>query len=128
MHDLAFYNVGCDDPRGLRRVVVLARRCVRRLLRPIFLRQVELFQHILETQAALADRCDQHEQAVQVLMQRIDHMDVQLQATLAFGWDYVALVRRLAILEDRVEALMAEREARESSAGTASPESCAKVA
>ena len=26
---------------------------------------------------------------------------------LAFGWDYVAMARRLAILEDRVETLLA---------------------
>jgi hypothetical protein len=29
-----------------------------------------------------------------------------MQSAVAFGWDYVALTRRLAILEDRVEALM----------------------
>ena len=37
----------------------------------------------------------------------------KLPATLAFGWDYVAMVRRLAILEEHVDTLLAEREGAE---------------
>ncbi len=105
--DLAFYNVGCEDPRGPRRVVVLARRALRRVLRPIFQRQVALFQ-------ALCDRLDAAERddaslraELATLARRQDDLNEQTQATIAFGWDYVAMVRRLAALEDRVEALTA---------------------
>ena len=45
MSDLAFYNVGCES-RGLKRAVVPLRRLLRRVLRPIFLRQVEILQEI----------------------------------------------------------------------------------
>ena len=84
MRDIAFYNVGISDLKGFRRVVIPFRRLLRRLLRPIFLRQVELFGQ-LDT--------------------RQDLLEEQVKATLAFGWDYVALTRRLAALEDQVSAL-----------------------
>jgi hypothetical protein len=80
--ELAFYNVGCQEPRGARRVVVPFRRLLRRVLRPIFVRQD--LEHISQRQFHLAE---------------------QLQGSVALGWDYVATVRRLAALEDRVEAL-----------------------
>lgn len=44
MIDLAFYNVGCEDARGKRVVSVGLRRAVRRILRPIFVRQTELYR------------------------------------------------------------------------------------
>jgi hypothetical protein len=103
--DLAFDSAGIQEPRGARRVVVPARRALRRLLRPVFQRQAELFQH-------LSDRLDATEAADRGLRADLDALAArqqqageQLQATVAFGWDYVALVRRLAVLEDRVEAL-----------------------
>lgn len=109
--DLAFYNAGCEQPRGARRVVVLVRRVLRRILRPIFSRQVEILQH-------LCDRLDRQDEERQVLRKdldevtrRDDQLALQTQAAMSFGWDYVAMVRRLAVLEDRVEALVAHAEA-----------------
>jgi hypothetical protein len=103
--ELAFYNVGCQEPRGARRVVVPFRRLLRRVLRPIFVRQVEILN-------SLCDRLDQDEHATRTLRadlehisQRQFHLAEQLQGSVALGWDYVATVRRLAALEDRVEAL-----------------------
>lgn len=107
MTDLAFYEAGCDDPRGLRRILVLARRALRRILRPIFQRQVVLLQAILDRLDA-ADRTDAATRAdLDALARRHDDLNEQIQATIAFGWDYVALVRRVACLEDRVESLTA---------------------
>lgn len=110
MRDLAFYNAGCHEPRGARRAVVPVRRALRRVLRPIFQRQVEIFQN-------LCDRLDAAERADHALRERLDVLSgrqdafaEQVQTTIAFGWDYVAMVRRLAVLEDRVEALAARAE------------------
>ena len=102
MPDLAFYNAGTEPARGLKRAVVPARRALRRVLRPIFARQVEILQSICDRieAAEAADRG--HRAEVDAHLARVDE---QLQMTLAFGWDYAALVRRLATLEDRVEAL-----------------------
>ena len=46
MDDVAFYDAGCQSPRGFRRIVIPFRRVLRRLLRPIFLRQAELLQQL----------------------------------------------------------------------------------
>ncbi|MBX6313213.1 MAG: hypothetical protein IRY99_09910 [Isosphaeraceae bacterium] len=110
MSDLHFYNVGCHEPRGLRRAVIPVRRALRRVLRPIFLRQVQIFQSLCDRLDA-AERADQELQAqIDGLARRQSQLADQLQATAAFGWDYVAMVRRLAALEDRVEALTARSE------------------
>ncbi len=44
------------------------------------------------------------------LRRRQEEQAAKLPATLAFGWDYVAMVRRLAILEEHVDALLAARD------------------
>jgi hypothetical protein len=110
--DLAFYNAGCDEPTGRRRLIVPVRRVLRRILRPIFQHQVQLFQ-------ALCVRLDAAELADRELRTDLDNLTArhdrivdQMHATVAFGWDYVAMTRRMATLEDRVEALLAERETR----------------
>ncbi|MEO6809438.1 MAG: hypothetical protein ABI353_10055 [Isosphaeraceae bacterium] len=108
MSDLAFYNVGCGEAKGMRRLVVLARRGVRRILRPIFLRQVELFQSLCNRLDAAERRDAEHRHELDHLTRRQDHLGDQMQHTMAFGWDYVALVRRVAVLEDRLEALAAQ--------------------
>ena len=118
MRDLAFFNAGCHEPRGARRAVVPFRRLVRRLLRPIFQRQVVLYQELHD----LIDRLEQENRMlrshtevqlgtqVERLDGRHDALAAQMQTTIALGWDYVATVRRLAVLEDRVEALMAAQD------------------
>lgn len=105
MPDLAFYNAGCLEPRGLRRAVVPVRRLLRRLLRPIFLRQVELFQHLIARldadETSLRGACED----VERLSKRQDDLEERVETVLAFGWDYVAMVRRLAVLEDQLAIL-----------------------
>jgi hypothetical protein len=91
VRDLAFYNAGYHETKGIRRVVLPFRRALRRVLRPIFLRQVELYQEI------------DHE--LNDLSRRQDELAEQLKTTLAFGWDYVAMVRRLAVLEDQIASV-----------------------
>jgi|GEM_PF-1938645 len=126
MQDFAFYNVGCHDAKGPRGLLVLVRRGLRRILRPIFLRQVELFRY-------LADQIEAHEHRIfagkvegEAAKARLNALDgrhdelaarqdqfaarqeelaEQVQTTIAFGWDYVALVRRLATLEDQIAAM-----------------------
>ena len=94
--ELAFYNVGCQEPRGARRVVVPFRRLLRRVLRPIFVRQVEILN-------SLCDRLDQDEHASRALRadlehisQRQFHLAEQLQGSVALGWDYRTLNEGLA--------------------------------
>ena len=110
MRDLAFYNAGCQDPRGARRVVVSLRRLVRRVLRPIFQRQVGLYQELFDH----VDRLERENHALRAQVERFDRrhdaLDARMQATVALGWDYVATVRRLAVLEDRVESLASARD------------------
>jgi len=85
MRDLAFYEAGCHNINGIRRVVIPFRRLLRRLLRPIFLH--------LDNQLKSLDR-------------RQNQLDRDLKAVLGMGWDHVAIARRLAVLEDHVEALL----------------------
>ncbi|AGA25883.1 hypothetical protein [Singulisphaera acidiphila] len=145
MQDFAFYNAGSHDLKGPRGLLVMVRRLMRRVLRPIFLRQVEIFQY-------LADRLDNHENRVfalridadamkrqhQALAQELgqqnealahrqdllsgrqDELADQIQTTMAFGWDYVAMVRRLATLEDQL-ALLTGSTANSSDDGDAHP-------
>jgi hypothetical protein len=108
--DLAFYNAGCGGLKGPKKAIIPFRRALRRVLRPIFQRQVDILQH-------LCDRLDGDDREIRGLRTDLDHLTrrhehaaSQIQATMAFGWDYVAMARRLAILEDRVEALMARAE------------------
>ncbi len=104
MTDYAFYNDLGPSPTGPKRVLTVVRRAFRRVLRPIFVRNAEIL-------AAHGLRHDAAESSIKDLHTRIDRTNDQLQATIAFGWDYVAMARRLAALEDRVEALTARDEA-----------------
>ncbi len=105
MRDLAFYNAGCQETRGVRRAVVPLRRALRRLLRPIFHRQVELFQEIWHRLDHMDHSLHALHHEVHNLSRRQDGLEEQLKTTLAFGWDYVATVRRLAIMEDQIALL-----------------------
>jgi hypothetical protein len=96
MRDYHFYNYGYTEPTGFRRIAIPFRRLLRRLLRPMFERQVDL--------------CRQLDADIHTLSARQDRLHHQLEATSAFNCDYIAMVRRLAALEEHVEALL-EREA-----------------
>ncbi|WP_169979989.1 hypothetical protein [Tautonia rosea] len=88
MRDFAFYNTGINDAKGPKRVLGLARRLVRRLLRPMFFHQEVLYRD---------------------LQAQIDHLSGQVEAlsqrsatTDAFRWDSLAMARRLASIEDHL--------------------------
>jgi hypothetical protein len=98
VRDLAFYNTGCDAPAGKRALLVPPRRLLRRLLRPFFQRQVDLYRELHE-------RIDAIEHALHTIRERQDRLAAETFAGVALGWDHVALSRRLACLEDAVEAL-----------------------
>lgn len=87
MRDYKFYAAGMD-PARFRWVVVPGRRLVRRLLRPVFYRQEELF-------AELGAEIDD-------LKAEIDRLSHELEGLKGLGWDHVAVTRRLATLEDRI--------------------------
>ena len=97
MPDYSFYDAGCVAPKGLARVVVLFRRLLRRLLRPIFLRQAALFQE-------LGSRIEE-------VAGRLGGLDQRQERLEAFECDGTALARRLAVLEDRLEALLSRERA-----------------
>jgi hypothetical protein len=111
--DLAFYNVGCERPRGIRLLVVVPRRILRRILRPIFHRQVELlrelFHRLYATELAV-ERVERRQDELREgltrdLGRRQDELDEKLQTLVAMGWDHVAVARRLAALEDQIAVL-----------------------
>ncbi len=127
MDHLAFYNVGSQPSAGGSKLKTWVRRQFRRVLLPVSQRLVEIL-------ASLCHRLDVAEHEVRDLKAQLDdlrqrHDDhaAKLPATMAFGWDYVAMVRRLAVLEEHVDALLlardaakAEAEAKAESVGLAS--------
>ncbi|HEV3121200.1 MAG TPA: hypothetical protein VGY53_04830, partial [Isosphaeraceae bacterium] len=44
------------------------------------------------------------------IAQLMEAQYAEIQSVLAFGWDHAALVRRVAVLEDRLETLMGRLE------------------
>jgi hypothetical protein len=46
------------------------------------------------------------DQRQEQLDRRQEQLDRQLKAVMAFGWDHVAMARRLAALEDHVDKLL----------------------
>jgi hypothetical protein len=110
MEQLAFHEAGCEPTRWPAGLKVRLRRRLRNLLLPMFLRLVEILGclchrlEVAEKEAQdLRNLCDD-------LRRRQEEQAARLPATLAFGWDYVAMVRRLAALEEHVDALLAARD------------------
>lgn len=93
MRDFAFYNAGVHDATGPKRVLGLARRLIRRVLRPMFYRQEAIYREF-------QDQIDQLSDQVRTLNER-------LATTDAFGWDYVAMSRRMAAIEDHLASAKA---------------------
>ena len=119
MDHLAFYNVGCEPEAGRPWLKVRFRRVIRRLLLPPFRRLTVIL-------ASLCQRLDVTELEVRDLQREVDdlrrrHEDqaAKIPATIAFGWDYVAMVRRLAVLEEHVDTLLAARNDDATSSGMA---------
>ncbi len=110
MDHLAFYNSGCEPISGRAGLKIRARRVARKLLLPGFQRLVEIL-------ASLCRRLDILEYEVRDLKAQVDDLRrrqeehaSKIPATIAFGWDYVAMVRRLAVLEEHMETLLSEKQ------------------
>jgi hypothetical protein len=106
MEHLAFYNHGCQPAPGASKMKLWVRRQARRAILPMCQRLVEIL-------ASVVQRLDQDEHEIRALRgelddlrRRHDEQAAKVPATLAFGWDYVAMVRRLAVLEEHVDALL----------------------
>jgi hypothetical protein len=121
--DLEFYNVPLEGKGVKGRVTTLARRLLRKLLLPIFRRQVESLAvvhrrldgadrdlEVLDTRTALLNN------KLDLLNTKLDALNVKLDSlkghqdeirsefdtVLALHWDHIAVARRLATLEDRL--------------------------
>ncbi|WP_435015607.1 hypothetical protein TA3x_003151 [Tundrisphaera sp. TA3] len=102
MEHLVFYH----HTAGGSKLKNLVRRAARKAILPMCQRLVEILTHF-------AHRLDHNEHEVRTLRnelnelrQRHEDQSNKLPAALAFGWDYVAMVRRLAVLEEHVDTLM----------------------
>jgi hypothetical protein len=82
------------------------RRAMKRLIQPLFGRHIELLYR--------------NEQRVENLERAQVELAEIAQKGLALGWDHTALVRRLAALEDQVEALASQRDHEHHAANTVS--------
>lgn len=112
MEHLVFYHHGCQPSAGGSKLKNWVRRAARKAILPMCQRLVEIL-------SSLVERLDRDEREIRELRaelnelrSRQDDHAAKLPAALAFGWDYVAMVRRMAVLEDHVEALLAERDGR----------------
>jgi hypothetical protein len=102
MRDFAFYNAGCEPARGARRGMVLARRVLRRILRPMFFHLERVAQSL---QHQIDGLCERGSADLQRHQRQMDDLQDQVSSASALGWDHVAMARRLALLEDQVERL-----------------------
>ena len=114
-------SVGRDSGR----VATFLRRTLHRLLAPSFDRVAELLRQQDQDTADLARRLDDLSRRLDDLDRRLDplahglddatrrqdQLDRQVKAATAFGWDHVALTRRLASLEDHVDELLGREQA-----------------
>jgi hypothetical protein len=114
MEHLAFYNSGCEPSGRLAGPRVFLRRRVRNLLLPMFLRLVEILGSLCYRLDVAERESEEIRNLIDDLRRRQEEQAGKVPATLAFGWDYVAMVRRLAILEEHVDALMAAKAESES--------------
>ena len=101
MSEDKFYHAGCEGRGVLKAPLVAVRRGLRRILRPMLVRLSEQVE-------SSSDRLEATERRLHDLDARLDRTTDQMNATIAFGWDYVAMVRRLASLEDEVARLRGE--------------------
>ena len=111
MDHLAFYNVGNEPSPENTGITLKVRRYLLRMLLPCFKRLVEIL-------ASICHRLDLNEHEVRDLRNQVDDLRrrqeeqaSRIPATIAFGWDYVAMVRRLAVLEEHVDTLLQARDA-----------------
>jgi hypothetical protein len=99
-------NPGSPGRRGWKRALYPLRRLLHRALRSVLLRldAIEARANAHEVQLDAAQR------EATSLHARVDDVADRIEGTVTLAWDYAATVRRLATLEDRVEALMRQAE------------------
>jgi hypothetical protein len=97
--DYAFYSEGMR-PTGLGIILVLIRRVLRRLQRPWFFRQEQIFndlRHSIDVQdAKIADAREVLGETNRLLQE----LRTEVHKREAQAWDQTAIARRLAALED----------------------------
>lgn len=106
MSDLRFDQAGLDTPSGLKRAVVPVRKAIVRILRPMLVQMSDALQ-------SFSSRIDATERRLAELEGRHETHNEQLQATISFGWDYVATVRRLTAIEDQLAQVLAHQQTRD---------------
>lgn len=100
MSAIRFDEAGLHEGGGLKRAVAPLRRVLARILRPMLVQMADALQ-------SFSSRLDAAERRLDEMDGRHDRQNDQLQATISFGWDYVATTRRLAALEDQVARCLA---------------------
>ncbi len=132
--DLAFYNVGCESSGGKRALVVAPRRLLRRLMRPMLFRLEAILQRMVQRQdqsdqgiltihteflalrtevlnlrahiPILQGEIGKLQQEIHTLTNWHHAVSEQARTAIAMAWDEVAVVRRLAVIEEHVESLL----------------------
>jgi ABC-type phosphate transport system auxiliary subunit len=92
-----------------------AKQSVRRKVQPHVGPVLQTLQSLCDQMVLVRRQQDELQTAVArmaTLDERQTDLTEQVQATQAIGWDHAALARRLAVLEDRIEALTAELDRR----------------
>ena len=120
MDHLAFYNAGCEPAPGGSRLKSWVRRAARKILLPPSRRLVEILVSLCRRLDVAEYEMRDLKAMVDDLRRRQEEQAAKTSATIAFGWDYVAMVRRLAVLEEHVDNLLS-RNAIESASGLGDP-------
>jgi len=116
LSDLAFYDIPLPSDGAKARLLVPARRVLRKLLLPFFGRQVEILEALREGQSAaarergalneadarLSERLDALAGSLDRIEKRIEQMRFLTEPVVALGSDQTAVAHRLALLEDRL--------------------------
>jgi hypothetical protein len=113
MDHLAFYNSGCETATGRVGLKIRLRRLGRKLMLPASQRLVEILISLCRRLDATEYEIRDLKGQVDDLRRRQEDQASKIPSTIAFGWDYVAMVRRLAVLEEHVDALLTEKKVAE---------------
>jgi hypothetical protein len=111
MDHLNFYNTGCEPTSGRAGPKMRLRRLARKLLMPGFQRLVEILASLCRRLDILEYEVRDLKAMVDDLRRRQEEQAARMPSLIAFGWDYVAMVRRLAVLEEHVDTLLREKQA-----------------
>ena len=118
-----FGNSTGPGPSGWRRIILPFRWIAYRLVRPLLSEQMDISQGLEQCLAGLQQHQSGFEQELTRLRKELSlckraladarsemaAIDKRVRQGLALGWDHVALVRRLASIEDRLTKLDASK-------------------